>query len=78
METQEKLGTKIKTCRKELGFTSQEKFASYIEMNRSYYSSIESSKRNSSLKNLEKIAKGLNMTLSELLPGIADSKNTSK
>lgn len=32
METQEKLGTKIRICRKELGFTSQEKFANYIEM----------------------------------------------
>lgn len=57
METQEILGIKIKSCRKELGFTSQEEFANYIDMDRSYYSSIEAGRRNLSLKNLEKSQK---------------------
>lgn len=36
-------------------------------MDRTYFSSVEAGKRNISLKNIEKIAKGLNVTVSELL-----------
>lgn len=49
---------------------SQENFALSINMDRTYYASVESGKRNISIKNIEKIAKGFNITLEELFKGI--------
>lgn len=49
---------------------SQEKFAISIEMDRTYFASVELGKRNISIINIEKIAKGLNVTLSELFENI--------
>lgn len=63
------LGNRIRELRLETGL-SQEKFALKIEMDRTYYASVESGRRNISIINLRKIAKGLNMTLSELLENI--------
>lgn len=63
------LGEKIKVLRKETGL-SQEKFALKIDMDRTYFATVESGKRNVSLQNIEKIAKGLNVTISELFEGI--------
>lgn len=65
METQIKLGKVIRELRSEIGL-SQEKFALKIGMDRTYYSSVESGKRNISLQNIEKISNGLNISLSEL------------
>lgn len=45
---------------------SQEKFALKIDMDRTYYASVESGKRNISLKNIKKIADGFEMSLEEL------------
>lgn len=45
---------------------SQEKFALKINMDRTYYASVESGKRNISLKNIQKIADGFEMSLEEL------------
>jgi transcriptional regulator with XRE-family HTH domain len=55
--------------RTETGFT-QEKFAQKIEMDRTYFASVELGKRNISIINLEKIAKGLGISLSELFKNI--------
>lgn len=60
-----KLGERIRNIRKKQNF-SQERFALSISMDRTYYSSIENGKRNVSIENIEKIAKGLNVTLEEL------------
>ena len=49
---------------------SQEKFALSIDMDRTYYASVESGKRNISLNNIEKIANGLNISLEELFKGL--------
>ena len=49
---------------------SQEKFALKIGMDRTYYSSVESGKRNVSIINIEKIANGLGITISELFKGV--------
>ena len=64
-----KLGQRIKMLRTEKGL-SQEKFALSIDMDRTYYASVESGKRNISLNNIEKIANGLNITLEELFRGL--------
>ncbi len=61
----EKIGTRIRELRKETGL-SQEKFAARIGMDRTYFASVELGKRNISIINLEKIANGLNVSLSEL------------
>ena len=47
-----------------------EKFALSIDMDRTYYASVESGKRNISLNNIEKIANGLNISLEELFKGL--------
>lgn len=64
-----KLGNRIRELRKKLGI-SQKKFALEINMDRTYFATVESGKRNIFLMNLVKIAKGLNVTLSQLFEGI--------
>lgn len=49
---------------------SQEKFALLIGMDRTYYASVEAGKRNISICNIHKIAKGFGMHLSELFDGV--------
>lgn len=66
---QEKVGNRIKELRHQTGL-SQEKFALKIDMDRTYFASVENGKRNISIVNLEKIANGLGISLSELFRGI--------
>ncbi len=66
---QVKLGNRIKKLRIDQGI-SQEAFALMINMDRTYFSSVESGKRNVSIKNIEKIAAGFNISLSELFENI--------
>lgn len=58
-------GLAIKDLRSQKGL-SQERFALSINMDRTYYASVEAGKRNISIQNIEKIANGLNISLSEL------------
>lgn len=69
MDIQQSFGLRVQQLRKATGM-SQEKFALSIDMDRTYLASVEAGKRNISLCNIEKIAKGLNITISELLSGI--------
>lgn len=64
-----KLGLRIKELRNAQGI-SQEKFALSIDMDRTYYASVESGKRNISINNIEKIANGLEISLEELFRGL--------
>lgn len=64
-----KFGQRIKELRLKLGI-SQEKFALSINMDRTYYASVESGKRNISINNIKKIADGLGITLEELFKGL--------
>ena len=63
------LGKRIRELRNSLNL-SQEKFALIIEMDRTYYASVEAGKRNISIQNLKKIALGLKVSLSELFEGL--------
>ena len=63
------LGKRIKELRSKMGI-SQEKFALKIDMDRTYFATVESGKRNISLVNIEKIAKGLGISISELFEGV--------
>lgn len=51
-------GKRVRELRQQTGL-SQEKFALMIGMDRTYFSSVESGKRNISLLNIKKIADGL-------------------
>ena len=61
----ETLGQRIRELRNNKGI-SQEKFALSIGMDRTYFASVEAGKRNISIVNIEKIAHGLDVSLSEL------------
>ena len=63
---QAKFGQKVKEIRKEKGF-SQEDLATKSGLHRTYISDIERGDRNVSLKNVEKIAKALNIPIDYLL-----------
>lgn len=65
----ERVGNRIRELRSQTGL-SQEKFALKIGMDRTYFVRVELGKRNIALKNIEKIANGLGVTLSELFEGI--------
>lgn len=68
-EVRKQFGEQIKKIRKERGI-SQEKFALSIEMDRTYYSSVESGHRNVSIENIKKIADGFQISLEELFKGM--------
>ena len=61
-----RLGKRIKSLRLEKGL-SQERLANLAEIDRTYFPSIESGKRNVSILILEKIARVLDLSLSDLL-----------
>lgn len=65
MDIQKKFGLRIQSLRREREL-SQEKFSLLINMDRTYYASVESGKRNISLCNIKKIADGFNISISEL------------
>lgn len=67
---QETLGKRIRELRTGNTGLSQEKFAQKIEMDRTYFASVEAGKRNISISNIKKIADGLGVTLSELFNGL--------
>lgn len=66
---QKNLGNRIRELRTAMGI-SQEKFALKIDMDRTYLASVENGHRNISVRNIQKIANGLGITLSELFKGI--------
>ena len=65
----QKIGARIRELRTQLGI-SQEKFAMKIGMDRTYFASVELGKRNVSIVNIEKIANGLGVSLSELFQNL--------
>lgn len=60
-------GQNIRDLRLKTGL-SQEKFALKIGMDRTYYASVESGKRNVSLLNIKKIADGFDVSVGQLFP----------
>ena len=64
------LGKRLQELRKEKTGLSQEKFAFKIEMDRTYYASVEAGRRNISIINIKKIADGMGISLHELFEGL--------
>lgn len=69
MDIQRSFGLKVQQLRKEKGL-SQEKFALSTDMDRTYFASVEAGKRNIAIKNIQKIADGLGVSLSELFENL--------
>ena len=69
MDIRRSFGLKVQQLRKEKGL-SQEKFALSIDMDRTYFASVEAGKRNIAIKNIQKIADGLGVSLSELFENL--------
>ena len=66
----EDLGKRIRNLRMQTGL-SQEKFALKIGMDRTYFASVETGKRNISICNIKKIADGFDISLIKLFEGIS-------
>lgn len=69
MTASEQLGMRIKFLRKSLHW-SQEDLALEANVNKNYICDLENGRRNPSLDILERIAKALNISLSELFRGV--------
>ena len=63
---QKRLGRAIRRLRKAAGY-SQEDFADFVGVHRTYMGAVERGEVNISLKNMEKIAGSLEITASKLL-----------
>lgn len=66
---QKAFGACVRQFRTETGL-SQEKFALKINMDRTYFASVESGRRNISIENIKKIADGLDISLSSLFSAV--------
>ncbi|MDD6675909.1 MAG: helix-turn-helix transcriptional regulator [Lactimicrobium massiliense] len=66
---QKAFGACVRQFRTETGL-SQEKFALKINMDRTYFASVESGRRNISIENIKKIADGLGLSLAELFTAV--------
>ncbi len=66
---QKAFGACVRHFRNDTGL-SQEKFALKINMDRTYYASVESGKRNISIENIKKIADGLGLSLADLFSAV--------
>jgi transcriptional regulator with XRE-family HTH domain len=64
-----RFGRALRSRRTRLG-VSQEEFADMCEMDRTYIGGIERGERNLSLVNIEKIARTLEISLSDLFRGV--------
>jgi transcriptional regulator with XRE-family HTH domain len=64
-----RLGRRVRERREALGL-SQEAFAAKCGLDRTYVSGIERGKRNVSVRNLEIVARGLGVSLSQLFKNL--------
>lgn len=64
-----RFGARVRELRIAKGF-SQESFAAHCGLDRTYIGGIERGERNLALRNIETVAKALDMTISELMKGL--------
>lgn len=64
-----RFGAKVRKLRKSKGY-SQEAFAARCELDRTYVGGIERGERNVALRNIDAIAKALEMRVSQLMKDI--------
>ncbi|TDT33006.1 helix-turn-helix domain-containing protein [Naumannella halotolerans] len=63
-------GERLRTLRRELGWSSQEAFAHHVGLDRTYISGLERGSRNPTLDVIVKLAHGLDVKPAELLSTI--------
>ncbi len=68
-DIRERFGFAVKDRREALGLT-QEEFSERAGIHRTYLSDIERGTRNVSLVNIERVAKGLSLSISELFQAV--------
>lgn len=64
-----RFGKQVRALRSEQGY-SQESFAHACELDRTYIGGIERGERNVALRNIERIAKTLGISVAELMDGV--------
>lgn len=64
-----RFGNRVRKLRTEQGY-SQEGFAHACELDRTYVGGIERGERNVALRNIERIAKTLGISIAELTDGV--------
>ncbi len=64
-----RFGERVRELRRECGW-SQEEFAAQCDLDRTYIGGIERGERNVALRNIERIADALGISLAELMHGI--------
>ncbi|QDT22443.1 MULTISPECIES: helix-turn-helix domain-containing protein [Gimesia] len=64
-----RFGERVRELRKEQGY-SQENFAYACELDRTYVGGIERGERNVALRNIERIAATLGISVAELMDGV--------
>ena len=64
-----RFGERVRELRKEQGY-SQENFAYACELDRTYIGGIERGERNVALRNIERIADTLGISVAELMEGV--------
>lgn len=69
LEVLARFGERVRSLRQNRGF-SQEGFANHCGLDRTYIGGIERGERNVSLRNIELIAKALEISISELMTGV--------
>lgn len=69
MDVRRKFGKRLRALREERGW-SQEEFADRAGLHRTYVSAVERGVRNPTLSVLERIAKAMGITLSELVKAV--------
>lgn len=65
----ERFGNRVRELRKRRGW-SQEEFAMQCELDRTYVGGIERGQRNVALRNIERIAATLDLTIAQLMKGV--------
>jgi transcriptional regulator with XRE-family HTH domain len=65
----ERFGARVRELRAAQGY-SQETFAHEVELDRTYVGGIERGERNVALRNIEKIATTLGISIAELMKGL--------
>lgn len=75
LDAQARVGLRIKELRAERG-VSQDALAYSIGMSRTYFAEVETGKRNVSIKNISRIAEGLDVSLKEFFDSdVFDAEN---
>jgi transcriptional regulator with XRE-family HTH domain len=73
-QTFKRLGQRIRAVRVQRGFTSQEAFADYLKVHRTFVGHLETGRKDFRLSTLIRIAEALEVSLADLFTGLEADK----